>query len=183
MTTPTLRSYPKGRMPNPLPPKQRALLRVSQATREQHDQWGEGAHLRGVLRVDLETARAAAAADRIQLAARFLSAARASYAVGRYRDAVSRGYYAAYHALRAAAFSDTGGDDYQQHSDLPKQLPEGLPDVALTKNALTAARLARNKADYEPYPKSEAAWKADADTTIAFGKSALADARRYLSND
>lgn len=169
-------------MPNSLPPRQRALLRVSKATRDEYAAWGDGAHLRGVLAVDLKVARDEAVDDRVQLAVRFLSAARAAYRIGRYRDAVSRAYYAAYHAMRAATFKATGGDDHEQHSDLPKHLPDGLVDPVATKNGLTTARLARNNADYDPYPKTEVAWKADADATIAFAQSALKEAKEYISD-
>jgi uncharacterized protein (UPF0332 family) len=152
------------------------------ATKEQHDQWGEGAYLRGVLAVGLADARDTAVADRMQLASRFLSAARVAYAADQYRDAISRSYYAAYHAFRAASFRATGGDDHEKHSELPKHLPEELPDAAVLKNGLTAARYARNRADYEPYPENESAWKAEADATMAFGQAALRDVKEYLTN-
>ena len=167
-------------MPNPLSPKHKALLRVSKGTQEDHAGWNLGAYLREQLGVDLEGARSQAVLDRLQLASRFLSAARELFAAGRHRDATSRAYYAAYHAMRAATFKASGGDDYEKHSDLPGHLPEDLPDPAGSKNGLTTARLARNNADYDPYPKADAAFKSDAEATIEFAAAALRDARKYV---
>ncbi|MGO9791748.1 MAG: HEPN domain-containing protein [Solirubrobacteraceae bacterium] len=167
-------------MPRSSSKRQQALLRVAKATREQHDQWNLGAHIREQLQVDLDQARHQAVVDRLALASLFLTGARAAFASERYRDATSRAYYAAYHALRAATFKATGGDDHEKHSDLPNHLPEDLPDPPGSKNGLTTARLARNGADYDPYPKSDSAWKADAEETLAFAQAAIRDARRYV---
>jgi uncharacterized protein (UPF0332 family) len=169
-------------MPRPLQRRQQALLRIAKGTRDQHDQWNLGAYLREQLDVDLDGARHRAALDRLQLASRFLSGARAAFADDRYRDATSRAYYAAYHAMRAATFKATGGDDYEKHSELPANLPEDLPDPAASKNGLTTARLARNNADYDPYPKTDLAFRGDAEETIRFAASALRDARKYVRN-
>lgn len=169
-------------MPRSLPPRQQALLRVSKGTRDDHAQWNLGAYLREQLAVDLDGARHQAVLDRLNLARRFLAGARAAFESDRYRDATSRAYYAAYHAFRAATFKATGGDDHEKHADLPNHLPEDLPDPAASKNGLTTARLARNNADYDPYPKTESAWRADAETTIAFAASAIRTARKYVND-
>ena len=116
----------------------------------------------------------------MELARSFLKGAFVAFEVGRYRDATSRAYYASYHAMRAVTFRATGGDDHEKHSDLPNHLPEDLPDPPKSKNGLTTARLARNRADYDPYPKTETGFRADAEETIAFAEAALRDARRYL---
>jgi hypothetical protein len=84
--------------------------------------------------------------------------------------------------MRAAAFQDVGGDDHEKHSDLPNHLPDGLTDPAATRNGLTTARLARNSADYDPYPKTELAWKPTADETIAFAQGAIEDAQGYIDD-
>lgn len=167
-------------MPRSLTKRQQALLRIAKATREEHDQWNLGAHIREQLQIGLDQARHQAVVDRLELASRFFAAANAAFGEGRYRDATGRAYYAAYHALRAATFKATGGDDHEKHSDLPNHLPEDLPDPAASKNGLTTARLARNRADYDPYPKNDSAWRLAADETMAFAKTAIRDARRYV---
>jgi len=71
-----------------------------------------------------------------------------------------------YHALRACAFLFHEGDDYQEHSKLPLQIPKDF-DVGIDwQNKLKKARLARNKADYEAYPKSDRAWETIAKTIM-----------------
>ena len=89
------------------------------------------------------------------------------------RAAVSRAYYALYHSARAASYISLGGDDYEQHTKLPTKFPDDFPNVAHWKNTLKDARLERNRADYDPYPKGD----------LAFAQSALSfisEARKFI---
>lgn len=72
------------------------------------------------------------------------------------RAIVSRAYYALYHSARAASYVSLGGDDYEQHTKLPTKFPDDFPNAAHWKNTLKDARLERNRADYDPYPKGDA---------------------------
>ena len=76
-----------------------------------------------------------------------------------YRLAVGRSYYAMYHAVRSVAFFVHGGDDFEAHDKLPGHLPNDFSDRAAWENRLKSARLDRNRADYEPYPKRDVAFR------------------------
>jgi len=75
-----------------------------------------------------------------------------------HRDAVSRAYYAVYHAARAVAFLNPG-DDYEHHDKVANGLPLDLPDVELWRNKIKDARLKRNEADYEPFMNSNPSFR------------------------
>ncbi len=79
-----------------------------------------------------------------------------------FRSAISRYYYAMYHAARSIVFAEMQGDDYQAHADLPRHLPLGLPNVQIRQQELLGARLLRNEADYDPYPSGASDWEQDA---------------------
>ena len=79
-----------------------------------------------------------------------------------FRASIGRHYYAMYHSARAITFGEHGGDDFQRHSVLPRNLPAALPDRSTLEVQLTDARLLRNKADYDPYPPHDQDWEADA---------------------
>jgi uncharacterized protein (UPF0332 family) len=79
-----------------------------------------------------------------------------------FRSAISRHYYAMYHAARAVVFAVEQGDDHEKHSTLPRNLPQSMPNAAQCEADLTDARLLRNKADYDIYPTNEADWENDA---------------------
>ena len=57
------------------------------------------------------------------------------------------------------AFLFHDGDDFEEHQTLPGKSPDDLPDRAMWSNALKDARERRNAADYDPYPKSDGAWR------------------------
>ena len=76
-----------------------------------------------------------------------------------------------YHSLRAATFFSYGGDDHEKHVELPLKLPHDFPDRANWENALKNARLERNKADYDPYPKREASFRDSAIVQIVVARS------------
>lgn len=71
----------------------------------------------------------------------------------RHRDAISRSYYAMYHAARAVVYLDHQGDDHQEHDQLHRFIPADFPDSALWQNELKEARLKRNEADYDFLPR------------------------------
>lgn len=99
--------------------------------------------------------------DRLALAGEHLRAGDQLLASGSYRAAISRHYYAMYHAARAVVYGDVGGDDHQKHADLPPRVPSKTAGISLSQH-LTDARLLRNQADYDPYPQADSAWEADA---------------------
>jgi hypothetical protein len=97
------------------------------------------------------------ALDRLSLAAALHREARA--ALNRNprscRNVISRSYYAMYQTFRGIVFYVTQGDDHEKHSILPQHLPRDFPAVGYWENALKSARLERNRADYEPYPRDD----------------------------
>jgi len=97
-----------------------------------------------------------------------------------YRVAVSRGYYAMYHCLRATAFFYHKGDDHEQHTVLQSKLPRDLPNRDDWANSLKSARLERNRADYDPYPRTDGRFKQSADYIINDAEILLDVARKYL---
>lgn len=100
--------------------------------------------------------------DRFELAGYQLRTADVLIQSTLYRSAISRYYYAMYHAARAICFGYHKGDDYQQHSVLPNHLPGQLPKVSQWTTSLNNARLVRNMADYDLYPRDTSQWKNDA---------------------
>lgn len=103
-----------------------------------------------------------ATSDRLGLAGEHLVTADALVLTGQYRSSISRHYYAMYHAARAVVFAEVGGDDHEQHSVLPANLPSSLPDRASRAAKLTDARALRNEADYDLYPLGQPDWEQDA---------------------
>ena len=99
-----------------------------------------------------------------------------------YRSAISRYYYSMYHAMRACVFVGHQGDDYEQHSKLPQNIPDDFPSGPIWQNILKDARDVRNRADYEPYPKSNTAWKPHALNLKKYADLFLPTTRTYLQN-
>ena len=97
-----------------------------------------------------------------------------------YRSAISRYYYAMYHAMRACVFINHQGDDFEQHSLLPQYVPNGFPPGHNWQNMLKDARDLRNRADYEPYPKSNTSWRPDALQLKKDADLFLFETRTYL---
>ncbi|MFF5424991.1 MULTISPECIES: HEPN domain-containing protein [unclassified Streptomyces] len=103
-----------------------------------------------------------AVTDRLLLAGEHLRSGDHLLFAGQYRSAISRHYYAMYHAARAIVFAEKRGDDFERHHILPRNLPTNLPDKSVREVELTNARLLRNQADYDAYPVSESEWAGDA---------------------
>ena len=73
------------------------------------------------------------------------------------------------------------GDDYEHHSDLLKYKKlSGFPFNLNWQNILKDARELRNRADYDPYPKSNTAWKQDALDLKKDADLFLSTTRAYL---
>jgi len=97
-----------------------------------------------------------------------------------YRTAISRAYYAMYHTCRGLVFFDTQGDDHQEHSELPKHLPADFPARATWENTIKNARLERNRADYEPYPRRDASFAVRAKDVCRDFRDFRSATRAYL---
>ncbi len=85
-----------------------------------------------------------------------------------------------YHAMRAAAFVYHDGDDHESHSDLPLHVPPDFPNSANWQNELKNARLMRNAADYDPYPRADSFWQPRADAIKTLADDLLRATRVYL---
>lgn len=158
------------------------LLRVSKAKKNDIDRWKEGRSLQTDTGRTLEELYERAVADRLDLAFRFLRVGVRLLKGSKpeYRLAVGRLYYSMYHAMRAAVYFSYGGDDHEEHRTLPAKAPDDLPGGAILSNSLKDARERRNAADYNPYPKSDLAWKANAEVLAADAKRLLQEVRQYL---
>ncbi|MEV8420029.1 HEPN domain-containing protein [Streptomyces niveus] len=121
-------------------------------------------------------------ADRIALAEDFLTTADRLMRSRppEFRSAISRYYYSMYHAFRAVAYFNEGGDDKESHSALPGAVPRDFPDSAIWQNELKDARSRRNAADYDPYPILPAAWRDVAKDLQSKTPTLLALAGSYL---
>ncbi len=90
--------------------------------------------------------------DRLALSDGLLEAARdlrgSANAIAR-RSAVSRSYYAAYHAARATLVS-VARKDQDEHEKLPREIDGLLGDGA--GDPLKELRILRSEMDYSPYP-------------------------------
>jgi len=161
------------------------LKRVSQADRQLIKNWREGSSLQSRTGRSLVELQHRSVADRISLASDFLSRARKlkTNDPPLYRDAISRYYYATYHAFRAVSFYIAEGDDHQEHSVLPTKLPSSFPDLSKWQNDLKDSRLTRNAADYDVYPKSPSAWRADCTRVESVAELAVPAVRRFLRSE
>ncbi|UKE77473.1 HEPN domain-containing protein [Xanthomonas graminis] len=157
------------------------LLFVSKSPKETLDYLAAGASLVARTGADIKRLRFKAASDRLALAASFLKEANAlSKGGGLRRTVVSRAYYAMYHAARAATFISFGGDDHEQHTVLPSKLPLDFPDSKKYQNSLKSARFERNRADYDPYPRSDEDFSGAAATLLADAVLIVSTARKYI---
>jgi uncharacterized protein (UPF0332 family) len=165
-------------------PKARAsdVLFVSEADQKKLELLISGASLEKRTGYSIEVLVSKATADRLQLSQQLRRAAEAA-AKGKRRDfrsATSRAYYSMYHALRATAFFANRGDDHQEHSKLPQGIPADFPDRARWENDLKGARLDRNRADYEPYPKNDLMFETTALELIRKAQDLWPIVRSYL---
>jgi uncharacterized protein (UPF0332 family) len=158
------------------------LQRVSTAQSRDIERWREGLFLEQATGRTIRALQLRAAVDRWRFAndCRVRADAMLRMRPPRYRDAISRYYYAMYHSMRAAAYLFYDGDDHQEHRVLPGKTPTDFPRPAYWQNALKDARESRNQADYEAYPKLERAWRPKALALKAETVNLLNEAETYL---
>lgn len=123
-----------------------------------------------------------AVVDRLKLAGKILRTAQAAKRniSPSSRLVISRSYYAMYHALRSVCFYSNQGDDYEAHAKLPQGIPNDFPSKSYWENEIKNARLERNSADYEPYPKDERKLDQKADERLKTANKLLSTVRIYL---
>ena len=160
------------------------LNRLAKATNDQIKYWKEGTSLENDSGRTISQLINKAAADRWRLAYEHRRNANKliNSSPPLYRSAISRYYYSMYHAMRACVFVFNEGDDYQEHSKLQSQIPRDFPSGPNWENILKDSRELRNRADYEPYPKSDSAWKHYALSLKDDADLFLAKTRSYLQN-
>jgi uncharacterized protein (UPF0332 family) len=136
------------------------LLIISKGSAQSLNNFRLGVHITQTSGLGIDELLENAVKDRFRFASETLRNARWALtgAKPRHRVGLARAYYAMYHATRAVVFFCEKGDDHEAHSELPKHLPRDFPDRARWENDIKIARLERNRADYDPYPKSDAAF-------------------------
>ena len=134
------------------------LLLVSKGHRNRLGEYEAGAEIWRQFQQEIGELRKTTCRQRLQLASQTLACAKRMLKVSRpdHRSIVSRAYYAMYHSMRSVVYLVSKGDDHQDHSDLPKQIPDDFPDRDRILNMLKTARADRNAADYDPYPPGQA---------------------------
>ena len=169
-------------MPRVLPNNR--LIRLTEASNAEIDNWKEGVSLEKDSGRTIPELISKAATDRWHFAYEHRHNANKllKSKPPLYRSAISRYYYSMYHAMRACIFVFHGGDDYQEHRELPSHIPKDFSPSASWSNMLKDARYHRNRADYEPYPKSSAAWLNDALKLKKDADLFLTTTRTYLEN-
>lgn len=158
------------------------LLRLGQAKNAVLNDWREGASICNDSGLTINQLVLHVAADRWKLAYEHRRDGNRLMAmpVPPFRSAISRYYYAMYHSMRAAAFVYYDGDDHESHSNLPTHVPDDFPNVATWKNTLKNARLTRNAADYDPYPRRVAHWRKRALAIQSDADALLLETKQYL---
>lgn len=158
------------------------LLELSRSHAKVINNFRLGAHLNSHSGMTIDELLEQATKDRFELAQESLR--NGKWVLGatkpRYRVVVARNYYAMYHAARALVFFIEGGDDHEAHSELPKHLPKDFPDRERWENEIKNSRFERNRADYDPYPKSDSAFSRSASATVGTAEEFLMVVKRYL---
>jgi uncharacterized protein (UPF0332 family) len=159
------------------------LLLISKAKLEKLKNFADGVNLCRRARSSIPRLRSRVAKDRLKLARSQLGdAVRAASLTPRLRRAaISRAYYAMYHAARAATYLSYGGDDHEEHSALPSKLPSDFPDLDQWRNKLKSARYERNRADYDPYPSDESDFEDACEALIQDAKDFMRIAQQYIN--
>lgn len=158
------------------------LLEVAKYDSKTINGFRRGAHITRTTGKQVDDLIVDAARDRFLLAGSMLGSARwaSKPPKPQFRVTLARSYYAMYHAARAVVYLTKPGDDHEAHSELPKYFPSDFPDRARWENSLKVARLERNKADYDPYPKSDRSFALVAKATLQEAVLFLPLARQYL---
>jgi uncharacterized protein (UPF0332 family) len=160
----------------------RRLIRVVKASKEELRGWAEGVSLERDTGHTLDELRHRVTSDRVGLAALFRRRGHflRTTSPPLNREAVSRFYYSMYHCWRALIYFTHEGDDHQAHSELATKDPPGFPDIDMWKNRVKNARLRRNEADYDAYPKSDNPLRQIAQELDEHSEELLRATRRYL---
>lgn len=159
------------------------LSEVAKAQKNDLDMLRRGVYFERESKKDIDHLLLKTAADRLILSKGFLGVATTMLRARspHYRTVIGRSYYAIYHSLRAVTYVTYGGDDHQSHSKLPGKLPEDFPDRERWSNSAKQARLVRNEADYEPYPKSNVSFKDKAFRVYDDAKELRPIVEKYLA--
>jgi uncharacterized protein (UPF0332 family) len=161
------------------------LQRITKAPKNTLVLLKEGVSIESTLARQLDDAMDQTVADRLDLADEFLDMAERLYRskTDMSRPAIARYYYAMYHAMRAVAYQNHGGDDHEQHTVLPaKGVPNDYPNKDLASNELKDARTLRNEADYEQYPVTRSYFKSAATDLRPKAKAFVSAARQYVTS-
>lgn len=160
------------------------LNHVAKAKKSAIAAWKEGVSLERDTAKSIDSILQRVASARWRLADSFRKQANRLMAVSPslYRSAISRYYYAMYHALRACVFLENGGDDHEDHSKLPTQIPATLNPGVDWQTKMKNARTTRNDADYDAYPQSDGAWEIKANDIKADATTLLMLTKTYLIN-
>jgi uncharacterized protein (UPF0332 family) len=156
------------------------LVRVSKSRKEVIDNWAEGVSLCNDSGQTIPELMQLVSVDRWCLACEHRRQANRLRKISMYRSSVSRYYYAMYHAIRACIYIFHGGDDHEKHLDLPKNIPADFDPGVNWQNKLKDARELRNDSDYNPYPKSDLAWRAAAENLKVDADRLISLTRTYL---
>lgn len=164
-------------------PDEKRLSRITKLAAHDAELLREGVSHESALARTLADLSMQVVADRMTLAMAFLDMGdvckRSRHDLA--RSAISRYYYAMYHAMRAVSYSFFGGDDHEKHTELgDKGVPKDFPNRAAAKNDLRDARLTRNEADYEPYPSAPTYFKAAESRLSSMAHAFVNDARAYV---
>jgi uncharacterized protein (UPF0332 family) len=164
-----------------LPLQHERMNRVAKAKREAIQNWREGLSLVHDSRITIDPLLQIVTCARWKFARtqRVIANRLVSLSPPLYRAAISRYYYSMYHSMRACVFLNYGGDDHEAHTTLPQHIPSDFPSPDW-ESKLKDARLARNQADYDPYPNHHAYWKRRATDLGRDSQLLLNDARSYL---
>ena len=158
------------------------LVRISKSQKEVINNWTEGVSLQNDSGRTIPELMRLVSGDRWCLACEHRRQANRLRRIFMYRSAVSRYYYAMYHAMRACIYISHGGDDHEKHLDLPKNIPSNFDPAVNWQNKLKDARELRNDSDYSPYPKSDLAWRVAANNLKVDTDRLLSLSRRYLKS-
>lgn len=158
------------------------LLTISKAPKGTLNNFRFGVHLHTTSGLSIDSLRENACRDRFGLARQTLNMARWANKPPspRYRIVLARSYYAMYHAARVVAYFVEGGDDYEDHKSLPGHIPRDFPSHAQWENDLKNARLERNRADYDPYPKTDRAFARSSERVLGLAEQFLPLVRTYM---
>lgn len=158
------------------------LLRISKYGKSVINFLGEGEHLVRSTGYQIVELQEKVCRDRLALAFQILKSGHlaAKRRPAQCRTAVGRAYYAMYQAMRALLYYIEGGDDFEKHDALPRRIPGDFPDRANWQNYLKLARLERNRADYDPYPRRDLAFENSARICLTYADDLLPIVRRYL---